>query len=207
MTQSAEKVNTPKIPKMDPPFFSPKEQSEPLFFQPKLSIGPVDDVYEREADAMSDKVMRMADKKEMQQPFFRPNISSLQRKCAHCEEEENKLQRMEVNKKGVHPNKNLDNYVGQLNSSGQALSSEARNFYEPRFGYNFSNVKVHTDEEANRSAKSIHALAYTSGNHIVFNRGQYSHDSDSGKKLLGHELTHVVQQNAATIGKDIHRKE
>src|SRR5690606_35156383 len=58
----------------------------------------------------------------------------------------------------------------------------------------FSQVKVHTDDMAAKSAQSINALAYTSGNHIVFNQGQYSPGLESGKRLLGHELTHVLQQ-------------
>jgi outer membrane protein OmpA-like peptidoglycan-associated protein len=88
----------------------------------------------------------------------------------------------------------LESYVGNLNGRGQSLSNEVRSFYEPRFGYDFSNVKVHMGSVAAKSAQSINALAYTSGNNIIFNSGQYSPNTDSGKKLLGHELTHVVQQ-------------
>ncbi len=87
-----------------------------------------------------------------------------------------------------------------LNSEGHPLDSSTRNFFEPRFGYDFSNVKVHTDSVAAKSAQSINALAYTSGNNIVFNNQQYSPNTDSGKKLLGHELTHVVQQQKINSG-------
>ena len=80
-----------------------------------------------------------------------------------------------------------------------------RNFYEPRFGYDFNNVKVHTDTVAAKSAQSINALAFTSGNNIVFNNGQYSPDTDSGKRLLGHELTHVVQQRGSVNRKKLQR--
>ena len=62
-------------------------------------------------------------------------------------------------------------------------------------GYDFSNVRLHTDSVAANSAQSINARAYTTGNNIVFNEGQFNSDTDNGKKLLGHELTHVVQQN------------
>src|SRR5690606_20271324 len=67
-------------------------------------------------------------------------------------------------------------------------------FMENRFGYDFSHVKIHDDTVAAKSAQSINALAYTSGNNIVFNHGQYSPETNSGRKLLAHELTHVVQQ-------------
>jgi len=89
----------------------------------------------------------------------------------------------------------LENYIGNLNGRGESLKNEVRNFYEPRFGYDCSNVKVHTDSVAAKSAQSINAMAYTSGNNIVFNSGQYSPNTESGKRLLGHELTHVIQQS------------
>jgi|SRR5665213_2545888 len=174
-------------------------KNQERFFNPimqaKLNINQPNDVYEQEADAMADKVMRMPDNENVQQPFFRPAISSLQRKCEHCEEEEKKMQRKEMNNEEKTTDKRLENYVGNLNSSGQSLSNELRNFYEPRLGYDLRDVKVHTDNVAAKSAQSINALAYTSGNNIVFNNGQYQPETDTGKKLLAHELTHVVQQH------------
>ncbi|HEY9363612.1 MAG TPA: DUF4157 domain-containing protein, partial [Chitinophagaceae bacterium] len=161
--------------------------------QPKLAINTPGDVYEQEADAVSDKVMRM------EPPFIRAKqlpVSPVQRKCADCLEEENKMQRKEINGQETASDNNLESYVGNLNTGGQSLPNEVRNYYEPRFGYDFSNVKIHTDNVAAKSAQSINALAYTSGNNIVFNDGQYAPNTDSGKKLLGHELTHVVQQGS-----------
>lgn len=160
------------------------------FIQPKLTINQPNDVYEQEADAMADKVMRMEQPDVQLKPL---PIAAVQRKCEHCEEEEKKMQRKEMNEKETTADSSLENYVSSL-SGGQSLPDEARNFYEPRFGHDFSNVKIHTDTVAAKSAQSINALAYTSGNNIVFNTGQYSPDSNSGKRLLGHELTHVVQQ-------------
>jgi len=170
--------------------------------QPKLTINQPGDIYEQEADAMADKVMRMPDQEKTGHSFFRPRISSLQRKCTHCEEEEKNMRRKEVNYEAATPADGLENYVNQLNTGGQSLSEESRRFFEPRFGQDFSQVKVHTDHIAAKSAQSINALAYTSGNNIVFNQGQYAPTTDSGKRLLGHELTHVVQQQNFSI---IHR--
>jgi len=65
---------------------------------------------------------------------------------------------------------------------------------EPRFGHDFSAVRVHTDARAARSAKAVNALAYTVGNDIAFDKGQYSPDKNEGKRILAHELTHVLQQ-------------
>src|SRR5262249_51142380 len=67
----------------------------------------------------------------------------------------------------------------------------------------FSDVKIHTDHAASKSAQSINALAYTTGNNIVFNQNQFSPESESGKKLLAHELTHVVQQQSGIAPKMI----
>jgi Domain of unknown function (DUF4157) len=176
--------------------YEPAKQLQPdkknIFFQPKLTINNPNDEYEKEADAMADKVMRM------EQPFIQPKslaITSVQRTCAHCEEEDKKAQRKEINGNEATPDHLLESYVANLNGGGQQLPNEIRNFYEPRFRYDFSNVRVHTDPVAAKSAQSINALAYTSGGNIVFNSGQYSPDTDSGKRLLGHELTHVLQQS------------
>jgi hypothetical protein len=178
---------------------SPKNNS---FIQPKLTINQPNDPYEQEADAMADKVMRM------EQPGIQLKqlpISSVQKKCAHCQEEEKQMQRKEIDGKETIADNNVENYVGSLSSGGQPLPNNVRNFYEPRFGYDFSNVKVHTDTVAAKSAQSINALAYTSGSNIVFNNGQYSPNTDSGKRLLGHELTHVVQQGNTIQPKTIQR--
>jgi len=66
---------------------------------------------------------------------------------------------------------------------------------EPRFGHDFSQVQVHTDEKAADSARSVNALAYTVGRDVVFGTGQYAPETTAGKRLLAHELTHVVQQS------------
>jgi hypothetical protein len=81
-----------------------------------------------------------------------------------------------------------------LHSPGQPLEPVTRSFFEPRFGYDFGNVRVHTNSRAAESARVIDALAYTLGNHIVFNSGQFSSGCGSDQRLLAHELTHVLQQ-------------
>jgi hypothetical protein len=182
------------------------DPNKKTFFQCKLTINQPNDIYEQEADAVADKVMRMTDKDIVQTKFFKPPVSAIQRKCTHCEEEEKKMQRKEMNEEETKEDKGVEHYVDNLNNQGQPLPNETRNFYEPRFGYDFSGVKVHTDTVAAKSAQSINALAYTSGNHIVFNSGQYSPGTDSGKRLLGHELTHVVQQGSAISRKEVQRQ-
>ena len=82
-----------------------------------------------------------------------------------------------------------------VNSPGRPLDTPTRNFMESRFGYDLGAVRVHTDNQATTSAQTVNARAFTVGNHITFGPGQYDPTSSAGKKLLAHELTHVVQQS------------
>jgi hypothetical protein len=129
----------------------------------------------------------------------------LQRKCAcgnhttagsECEECKGKkgvLQRASTNGSVVGDVPSIVYDV--LRSPGQTLDFETRAFMESRFGYDFSHVRVHTDESAARSARAVAAQAYTVGSHIAFSSGRYSPQSATGRQLLAHELTHVVQQS------------
>jgi len=81
-----------------------------------------------------------------------------------------------------------------LRSPGQPLDQETREFMEPRFGRNFSRVRVHTDAKAAESARAVGALAYTAGGDIVFGNMQYAPNRVEGKNLLAHELAHTIQQ-------------
>ena len=87
----------------------------------------------------------------------------------------------------------VEEYMG----GGMPLSASARAFFEPRFGYAFDQVRVHTDARAVASARAVNAFAYTVGPHVFFGEGQYAPQSPAGRQLLAHELTHVIQQNAA----------
>jgi Domain of unknown function (DUF4157) len=83
--------------------------------------------------------------------------------------------------------------------SGTPLAGETRDFMESRLGADFSDVRVHTDSKASESARSVQAHAYTVGNDVVFQSGKYEPESDSGKRMLAHELTHVVQQRSGPV--------
>lgn len=85
-----------------------------------------------------------------------------------------------------------------LSSSGQPLDEATRSFMELGFGHDFSKVQVYTDNRAKESARSVNALAYTVGTNIVFGEGQYRPGSAGSRKLLAHELSHVVQQRGGT---------
>jgi hypothetical protein len=87
-----------------------------------------------------------------------------------------------------------------LDSPGRPLDEPTRTFMEPRFGRDFGDVRIHADDQAARSALSVDALAYTVDHHVVFGPGAYDPASTSGRQLLAHELTHVVQQTGSGPG-------
>jgi hypothetical protein len=84
-----------------------------------------------------------------------------------------------------------------LSSPGQPLDAATRAFMEPRFGKDFSRVRIHTDHVAQQSAKDVNAHAYTVGSDIVFGRNQYQPETHTGRSLLAHELMHVLQSPAS----------
>ena len=116
---------------------------------------------------------------------------SVQRSTRNAEHETRNAERETQSSSGVP---HIVNDV--LSSPGQALDSETRNFFESRFGHDFSRVRVHTDANAANSARAVNALAYTVGRDVAFGAGQYAPQTDAGRKLLAHELTHVVQQGS-----------
>ncbi|ADW69491.1 eCIS core domain-containing protein [Granulicella tundricola] len=90
-----------------------------------------------------------------------------------------------------------------LSSPGQPLDAGARSFMEPRFGRDFSGVRVHHDAEAAESARAVDAHAYTVGQHIAFDQGRYDPGSSSGQHLLAHELAHTVQQGSVSTAPSV----
>ncbi len=185
-----------------------------LGVQAKLKIGAPNDVYEQEADRVADQVMRMPAPKEQRQPEeeeeeviqtkpLAGQITPLvQRQKMPEEEDEEDLIQAKANP-GHTPQvtPNIAANIHGLKGGGQPMPENQRRFFESRMGQDFSGVRIHTDSKAADTAQTIQAKAFTLGHDIVFNAGQYSHDSQAGKKLLAHELTHVVQQNGgASVG-------
>jgi hypothetical protein len=120
----------------------------------------------------------------------------LQRRCDKCR----KKKKTTLQRAAIHSaSESVPPIVHEvLRLPGAPLDAATRAFMEPRFGHDFSGVRVHTDEKAANSAKAADALAYTVGQNIVFGLGHYAPDRISGKKLLAHELTHVVQQMSSS---------
>ena len=171
-----------------------------LPIQRKLSIGAVNDPLEHEADAMADKVMRM------------PEQNFIQRKCAHCEEEERAqrkplasfIQKKEAGSNNIASDV-ISNQIHSTQGSGNSMHKSTKSFMENRFGVDFSDVKIHSGNYASQLSKDLNAQAFTVGNNIYFNDGKYQPESNEGKHLLAHELTHTIQQKSFSNYK-IHQK-
>lgn len=112
------------------------------------------------------------------------------------EEENEGIQGKQVSSCTPEPPSDISSRIRSLKGSGQPLPTSVRTFFEPRFGYNFNQVEVYNNEKAADVARSINAKAFTAGKDVVFGAGEYSPETVAGKRLLAHELTHVVQQNS-----------
>lgn len=116
----------------------------------------------------------------------------LQRECDRCRKKKPILQRAAT---GQAPETVPPIVHDVLRSPGTPLDATARAFMEPRFGHSFANVRVHDDSGARKSAQMVGARAYTVGEHMVFGRSEHSPGTDAGRRLIAHELAHVVQQS------------
>ncbi len=168
--------------------------------QAKLRIGAPDDVYEQEADRVAEAVMRMPE------PQFshvvnpdRTSGNIVQKQCPRCTKKHGKEEEVIQTKMaaGHTPEitQEMDNSICGTRGGGQPLPESVRSFFEPRLCHDFSRVRVHNDVKAFESARMLNAKAYTLGSDIVFGAGQYAPDTAEGKRLVGHELAHVIQQD------------
>ena len=159
----------------------------PPVLQAKLEIGAADDPLEHEADRVAEQVMRMPGPA----PAVTPASAQLSRKCAACAEEEKQTLQAKPEAALASTGRAAPSIVHRvLGAPGERLGAADRAFFEPRFGQDFGTVRVHADAEAASSAHAVGALGYTVGEHIVLGA------ASGGRKLLAHELAHVVQQRA-----------
>lgn len=121
--------------------------------------------------------------------------------CEECAKKKQTLQRTSTSPQGVETEgeSQVPFIIHEvMRSPGQSLDAATRALFEPRFRHDFSQVRVHTDAKAAESARAVNALAYTVGRDVVFGSGQYVPETNDGRRLLAHELTHVVQQGGNT---------
>ena len=160
--------------------------------QAKLTVGAVDDPLEKEADSVADQVMMMP---ESVVQHACPACAAGGSPCPKYREEERASIHRKANDSGASVPEGVVSNLGP----GRALDAATRDFMEPRFGQDFGQVRVHTDAQAAASARAVDARAYTLGSNIVFGAGAFTPGIAHGRRLLAHELTHVVQQRHARV--------
>lgn len=153
------------------------ERKKTLGLQTQLAVGASDDVYEREADRVAQQVL---------QAPFAPGVDG---------QSTARIQRLSA-APAAEASAAPASVDATLATPGQTLEPGVRQDMERRFGHDFSQVRVHADARADASARDVQAHAYTAGRHIAFAAGHYAPQTLAGRRLLAHELTHVVQQGA-----------
>ena len=251
--------------KANTPFFGKKETGGGFFgphargaaagppVQTKLTVGAANDVYEKEADAVADRVLQRMSEPEggrVMEPGVQraagmgSGAAAIQEKCAHCEQEEKKekeeagapkgevqkkpifesnaeppdedqpirrkcpacMEDEKISKKGDEGASStappaVESGLNTSKGNGSPLPSGTKEQMESSMGADFSRVRIHDNSSAASMNKSLNAQAFTHGNDIYFNSGKYDTSGKTGRHLLAHELTHVVQQTGS-IQKD-----
>lgn len=183
--------------------------------QAKLTVNQPGDVYEQEADRVADQVMSVP-AQQVQRRCACGGVAGPDGECAACKARRLGLRGpMLEEEKSLQTKRRISSGGGMtappavhdtLSRSGQPLDAGTRAFMEPRFGRDFGGVRVHTDSQAAQSAQAVNARAYTVGNNVVFGAGEYAPGTEAGRKLLAHELTHVVQQRASSAPLSVQRQ-
>jgi hypothetical protein len=168
--------------------------------QTKLTVNQPGDRFEQEADRMAEFVVGRGNRVPMLSNY---SLGALRREEPKKKEEET-VQRKASSKGEISSVPAIVDDV--LQSSGEPLAADTRRFFEKRFGYDFSRVRVHTDTRAAASVQAVNAQAYTVGHNVVFGAGHYSPASAEGQKLIAHELAHVLQQNGSAKAIRLQRK-
>lgn len=186
-------------------FNGPLEEDESIQRAEMKEEEPV----QRQAGVEEEGVQRQASEEESEQVSRQP-VKEEEKKIQRQPEEEEPVQAKAASRPAPSISPKVATNIHAMKGGGQPLPEATRAAFEPRFGYDFSHVRVHTDTPATESAAAIKARAFTVGSDIAFGAGEYAPESAAGQKLLAHELTHVVQQDGqmATLrskGIDVHK--
>jgi len=180
--------------------------------QAKLTVNAPGDIYEQEAERMADEVISAEKSQVQRQEEEEEEEEEVQAQRQEEEEEELQAQRQPAEEEEEEQvqaqsaegqpdtvSENIEARINNARGSGHPLSENVREPMEQAFEADFSDVRVHNDSEANLLNEQLSARAFTTARDIFFRQGEYSPGSDNGRRLIAHELTHVVQQNGAML--------
>jgi len=162
--------------------------------QTKLEISHPGDIYEQEAEKIANNIMQKPNDKSLEYDSSSETIENRDDNECLKISKSSASNDIEIPEDFLHEMKNAA-------QDGISLDKETRTFMESRFGYDFSQIRIHTDEKASRSASNLGSIAYTNGIDIFFGSGQYRPQTREGKRLIAHELAHTIQQDIKTVRK------
>lgn len=189
-----------------------RQAGPPLSIQTKLTVGPVGDRYEQEADRVARQVVAMRMPDDSGDEYYSGSVYSsagargvsssaaIPRSPVPIEIDNLQASSM-AQRAGASFDAGVDfeERLGAARGGGAPLPDTARAFMEQRMGADFGGIRVHADAQSGQLNRMIQAKAFTMGSDVFFGRGEYNPDSSSGKELLAHELAHTVQQGAAPV--------
>jgi Domain of unknown function (DUF4157) len=170
----------------------PGYPKSPARLQAKLTISSPGDLYEQEADRVSEQVMRMPEPQLQRTCPCGGGCSQCQTEQPSQEHERLQTKRLQTSDPGQLSAPPIVQEV--LAAPGQPLDPGTRGFMEPRFGHDLSGVRGHPDAGADAASAAVGARAFTIGTDIVFRRGEFAPYTQPGRALLAHELAHVMQR-------------
>lgn len=166
--------------------------------QPKLTVSTPGDNYKHEADPIANQLMRMPGLlSDSIHPLWNRLVQGL---CPACEDKSQ--QQPSILSQTAKSRASANAGTGSL-GPGSALPISTRRFFEPRFGKDFGQVRVHLGRAADTMSRSLKARAFTTGDNIFFRDGEFNPSSRGGQRLIAHELGHVLQQNNMMSARDI----
>lgn len=161
---------------------------------PLTRIPPIQRICADCEDEMQRAVAEEEEESVQRQAINEEDEESIRRQAIDETVEEDTLQAKAADGGGLSVSPATEGRISSFRGGGEPLTESARSFFEPRFGYDFSRVRVHTGAHAGDIARSVNARAFTVGSDVVFGAGEYAPGTEAGRGLLAHELTHVVQQ-------------
>lgn len=173
-----------------------RSAAQGMVIQRKMTVGPVGDKYEQEADTVAKQVVGNLNNPQPQAAQRQENDDELQMK-PHLQRQADgdELQMKAASTmNGGDVSSDLETDIQSAKGSGQSLDNNTQASMGQAFNADFSGVNIHTNEQADTLNRSLQARAFTTGNDIFFRSGEYSPNNSGGQELLAHELTHVVQQ-------------
>ncbi|MBP8002805.1 MAG: DUF4157 domain-containing protein [Chloroflexi bacterium] len=169
--------------------------------QANLIVNAPGDTYEQEADRVANTVMAMSET-SLAAPFT--GVTGVNQATVHRFPLISTIQASH-DQQAFPASADVEANIQQMQGSGQPLPDSERGFFEARMGYDFGDVRIHTGTQAIQASRDIQAHAFTLGHNIAFNQGTYQPGTQTGRRLLAHELTHVVQQTGEARRKFIQR--